>query len=108
MTIRMLGNAIGLAIAQSVLQNEISPLLKAIAAQFPDQANVVFGIVSDQSVIWKSDVPEDVRSSVIDAYVKSLQKVYLVFLAFGGLTFIVSLFAKNLKLRRNLGGAAAE
>ncbi|KAJ2501203.1 hypothetical protein GGH96_002124 [Coemansia sp. RSA 1972] len=108
MTIRMLGNAIGLAIAQSVLQNEISPLLKVIAAQFPDQANVVFGIVSDQSVIWKTGVPEDVRSSVIDAYVKSLQKVYLVFLAFGGLTFIVSLFAKNLKLRKNLGGAAAE
>ncbi|KAJ2141044.1 hypothetical protein IW136_002406 [Coemansia sp. RSA 678] len=108
MTIRMLGNAIGLAIAQSVLQNEISPLLKVIAAQFPDQANVVFGIVSDQSVIWKTNVPEDVRTSVIDAYVKSLQKVYLVFLAFGGLTFIVSLFAKNLKLRRNLGGAAAE
>ncbi|KAJ1857386.1 hypothetical protein GGH12_002868 [Coemansia sp. RSA 1822] len=108
MTIRMLGNAIGLAIAQSVLQNEISPLLKVIAAQFPEQANIVFGIVSDQSVIWKTDVPDDVRSSVIDAYVKSLQKVYLVFLAFGGLTFIVSLFAKNLKLRRNLGGAAAE
>ncbi|KAJ2657415.1 hypothetical protein IW148_005173 [Coemansia sp. RSA 1199] len=108
MTIRMLGSAIGLAIAQSVMQNDISPLLKVIAARFPDQADIVYGIVSDQSIIWESNVPTDVRDAVIEAYVKSTHKVYLVFLAFGGLTFIVSLFAKNLKLRQNLGGAAAE
>ncbi|KAJ2313455.1 hypothetical protein H4S02_004506 [Coemansia sp. RSA 2611] len=108
MTIRMLGSAIGLAIAQSVMQNEISPLLKAIAAKFPDHADVVLGIVSNQSVIWDSQVPTDVRDATIDAYVSALHKVYLVFLAFGGLTFVVSLFAKNLGLRKNLGGAAAE
>ncbi|KAJ2829774.1 hypothetical protein IWW50_000662, partial [Coemansia erecta] len=108
MTIRMLGNAIGLAIAQSVIQNHISPLLKAIAARFPDHSDVIFGIVSDQSIVWKAGVPEDVRDAAIEAYVKSLRTVYLVFLAFGSLTFVLSLFIKNLPLRKNLGGAAAE
>ncbi|KAJ1761672.1 hypothetical protein LPJ58_001045 [Coemansia sp. RSA 1591] len=108
MTIRMLFSAIGLAIAQSVMQNDIMSLLKVIAARFPDQANVVYNIVSNQSVIWEYNVPIDVRDAVTEAYVKSTHKVYLVFMAFGSLTFIVSLFSKNLKLCRNLGDAAAE
>ncbi|KAJ2653282.1 hypothetical protein IWW40_000649 [Coemansia sp. RSA 1250] len=108
MTIRMLGSAIGLAIAQSVLQNKITPLLDAVVAQFPGYSKVVYGIVIDQSIIWKSAVPDDVRNATIDAYVKALKTVYLVFLAFGGLTVILSLFTKNVGLRKQLGGAAME
>ncbi|KAJ2797465.1 hypothetical protein H4R20_005170 [Coemansia guatemalensis] len=103
MTIRMLGNAIGLAIAQSVLQNQISPLLDSIATKFPDYTDVIYGIITDQSVIWGNDVPPKVRDATIDAYVKALRKVYLVILAFGVLTFIISLFVKNVSLRKKLG-----
>ncbi|KAJ1731436.1 hypothetical protein LPJ61_002536 [Coemansia biformis] len=108
MTIRMLGSAIGLAIAQSVLQNQLSPLLQALAVRFPDHVDAVHSITSNQGAIWESTVPEDVRAGVIDAYVQAMHKVYLVFLAFGGLTFVVSLFAKNVALRKKLGGVAAD
>ncbi|KAJ2058047.1 hypothetical protein GGI17_005279 [Coemansia sp. S146] len=106
-TIRMLGSAIGLAVAQSVLQNEISPRLDALAIKYPSDVKTVYSVVNNQSVIWGPAVSSDLRADVIEAYVKSLHTVYLVFLAFGGCTFIVSLFAKNVALRKNIGAAAA-
>ncbi|KAJ2439306.1 hypothetical protein GGI03_008829 [Coemansia sp. RSA 2337] len=107
-TIRMLGSAIGLAVAQSVLQNEISPRLDVLAIKYPNDVKTVYSVINNQSVIWGPAVSSDLRADVIEAYVKSLQTVYLVFLAFGGCTFIVSLFAKNIALRKNIGAAALE
>ncbi|KAJ2336994.1 hypothetical protein GGI00_000509 [Coemansia sp. RSA 2681] len=107
-TIRMLGSAIGLAVAQSVLQNEISPLLSALALKYPNDVDVVYSVINNPAVIWGPTVAASLRADVIEAYVKSLHTVYLVFLAFGGSTFIVSLFAKNVALRKNIGAAAVE
>ncbi|KAJ2822601.1 hypothetical protein GGI24_003899 [Coemansia furcata] len=107
-TIRMLGSAIGLAVAQSVLQNEISPLLDALAIKYPNDVTTVYSVINNQSVIWGSTVSPSLRADVIEAYVKSLHVVYLVFLAFGGCTFITSLFARNVALRKNIGAAAFE
>ncbi|KAJ2104507.1 hypothetical protein GGI09_000009 [Coemansia sp. S100] len=107
-TIRMLGSAIGLAVAQSVLQNEISPRLDVLAIKYPNDVKTVYSVINNQSVIWGPAVSSDLRADVIEAYVKSLQTVYLVFLAFGGCTFIVSLFAKNIALRKNIGAVALE
>ncbi|KAJ2449792.1 hypothetical protein GGF42_004668 [Coemansia sp. RSA 2424] len=107
-TIRMLGSAIGLAVAQSVLQNEISPLLSALALKYPNDVDVVYSVINNPAVIWGPTVAASLRTDVIEAYVKSLHTVYLVFLAFGGSTFIVSLFAKNVALRKNIGAAALE
>ncbi|KAJ2778028.1 hypothetical protein H4R18_004849 [Coemansia javaensis] len=108
MTVRMLGSAIGLAIAQSVLQNQIASRLVAVDAAFPGQHDTVYSILTDQSIIWGHGVPAALSAAVIDAYVASIHKVYLVFLAFGGMTFIVTLFVKKVSLRKNLGGAGME
>ncbi|KAJ2743993.1 hypothetical protein GGI20_003320 [Coemansia sp. BCRC 34301] len=107
-TIRMLGSAIGLAIAQSVLQNEISPLLGALALKYPNDVSTVYSVINNPGVIWGPTVAASLRADVIEAYVKSLHTVYLVFLAFGGSTFVVSLFAKNVALRKNIGASAVE
>ncbi|KAJ2787312.1 hypothetical protein H4R21_007116, partial [Coemansia helicoidea] len=107
-TIRMLGSAIGLAIAQSVIQNSLSPLLAALAARFPAHADLLDDVTRNQAVIWAPGVPPDVRDGVIDAYVHALHKAYFVLLAFGGLTFVISLFVKRTALRKRLGDAAAD
>ncbi|ORX67883.1 MFS general substrate transporter [Linderina pennispora] len=72
MTIRMLGSAIGLAIAQSIFQNKLSPLLVKVVAKFPEAEKIIFGAISNQSIIWEQGVPADVRMAVIHAYVESL------------------------------------
>ncbi|KAJ2808627.1 hypothetical protein H4R20_000761 [Coemansia guatemalensis] len=102
MSMRMVGGSVGQAVAQTILRNRISPMLDDIAAKYPKYTEVVQGIVSDQSVIWKPDVPADVRDETIDAYVKSLHMVYYVFLAFCGCTVIASVFVKNVPLRKKL------
>ncbi|KAI8320363.1 MFS general substrate transporter [Martensiomyces pterosporus] len=106
MTIRMLGSAIGLAIAQSIFQNKISPRLVALSAKYPDALKIIYGVIDNQSVIWAPGVPKNIRDDVISAYVASMHTVYLAFLAFGGLTLIVSLFAKDIPLRKTIGAAA--
>ncbi|KAJ1796960.1 hypothetical protein LPJ59_003430 [Coemansia sp. RSA 2399] len=106
MTLRMLGSAIGLAIAQSVLQNRLSPYLKDLLVKFPDNARTIDGVVNNQGVIWEAGVPTELRSGLIDAYVHSIRMIYYVLIAFGGLCLITTLFMKNVPLRRNIGGSA--
>ncbi|KAJ1647883.1 hypothetical protein LPJ64_000768 [Coemansia asiatica] len=106
MTIRMLGSAIGLAIAQSILQNQLAPHLLDLLQQFPESKDIIHSFSSNQGVIWQPGVPKDVHDSLIEAYVKSMHTVYLIFLSFGGLGFIISLFIKNVPLRKVLGAAA--
>ncbi|KAJ1786585.1 hypothetical protein LPJ59_005901, partial [Coemansia sp. RSA 2399] len=108
MTLRMLGSAIGLAIAQSVLQNRLSPHLKVLLAEFPNNADTINGVINNQGVIWEAGVPTELRSGLINAYVDSLRVIYYVFIAFSGLSLITTLFLKNIPLRKNIGGSANE
>ncbi|KAJ1932167.1 hypothetical protein FBU59_006466, partial [Linderina macrospora] len=107
MTIRMLGSAIGLAIAQSVFQNKLGPLLEKAVARFPESQKIIAGAISNQSIIWEQGVPIDVRNAVIHSYVQSLHLVYYVFLAFASLSMIFVLFIKHIPLRTRIGGAVA-
>ncbi|KAJ1824271.1 hypothetical protein LPJ56_002851 [Coemansia sp. RSA 2599] len=108
MTIRMLGSSTGLTIAQSVLQNQLLPRLLEVLERFPDSSDLIHAFSSNQGVIWEAGVPADVRDSLIEAYVKSMHTVYLIFLSFAGSALFISLFLKNLPLRKVLGAAAAE
>ncbi|KAJ2545945.1 hypothetical protein EV175_005784 [Coemansia sp. RSA 1933] len=107
MTLRMLGSAIGLAVAQSVLQNRLSPLLKDLLVKFPDNADTINGVVNNQGIIWDAGVPTELRDDLISAYVKSLRMIYYVFIAFSGLSLITTVFLKNIPLRKSIGGPAA-
>ncbi|KAJ2695893.1 hypothetical protein FB645_006342 [Coemansia sp. IMI 203386] len=108
MTIRMLGSAIGLAIAQSVLQNQLAPRIDEALLKFPDSKDLISSFTFNQAVIWAEGVPTDVHESLIEAYVKSMHTVYLIFLSFGGAALIISLFVKNIPLRKTLGASAVE
>ncbi|PIA14265.1 MFS general substrate transporter [Coemansia reversa NRRL 1564] len=102
LTLQMLGGALGQAVAQSILRNRISPMLDNIADKFPNHADAVENVIKDPTVIWKPNVPINVRNETIDAYVKSIHVVYYVFLAFGIFTFVCSLFVKNISLRNTI------
>ncbi|KAJ1879965.1 hypothetical protein LPJ57_002534 [Coemansia sp. RSA 486] len=108
MTIRSLGNAVGLAIAQSVLQNQISPRLETIAAKYPQYKDIVDGFSADRAIIWKEGVPEDLRREIIVAFSKSFHTMFYVFLAFGGVSVILTLFVKRTALRKKIGGRVEE
>ncbi|KAJ1803791.1 hypothetical protein LPJ75_005778, partial [Coemansia sp. RSA 2598] len=103
MTIRSLGNAIGLAIAQSVLQNQLSPRLETIVARYPQYADIVDGFSADRAIIWRDSVPEDLRRDMIVAFSKSLHTMFYVFLAFGGVSCILTLCVKKAALRKRIG-----
>ncbi|KAJ1737657.1 hypothetical protein LPJ72_000272 [Coemansia sp. Benny D160-2] len=108
MTIRMLGSAIGLAAAQSILQNQLSPYLDDLTDKFPDYKDTIKSVVSNQGVIWDSGIDLDLRSDLIDSYVKSFRMIYYVFIAFSGLSLITTVMLKNIPLRKKITDSASE
>ncbi|KAJ1993386.1 hypothetical protein GGI25_001955 [Coemansia spiralis] len=108
MTIRMMGGALGLVIAQSIIQNQMSPRLDNLVVKYPDQAATIKGMIRNQSVIWESGVSVDLRNALIEAYVQSLNTMYYVFTAFAGLSFVLSLLLKDAPLHKDFNDSDDE
>ncbi|KAI9503117.1 major facilitator superfamily domain-containing protein [Coemansia spiralis] len=108
MAIRMMGGALGLVIAQSIIQNQMSPRLDNLVVKYPDQAATIKGMIRNQSVIWESGVSVDLRNALIEAYVQSLNTMYYVFTAFAGLSFVLSLLLKDAPLHKDFNDSDDE
>ncbi|KAJ1839618.1 hypothetical protein LPJ70_004990 [Coemansia sp. RSA 2708] len=105
---RVLGSSIGIAILQSVLQNAVIPKLDLLSAQYPDYAHVFGDSLNDQSVIYKSNLPDDVRTQLIHYYVLALQKVFIANVPFATVAFVLVLGLKHIPIRKSIRPGLAE
>ncbi|KAJ1839651.1 hypothetical protein LPJ70_004979 [Coemansia sp. RSA 2708] len=105
---RVLGSSIGIAILQSVLQNAVIPKLDLLSAQYPDYARVFGDSLNDQSVIYKSSLPDDVRAQLIHYYVLALQKVFIANVPFAAVAFVLVLGLKHIPIRKSIRPGLAE
>ncbi|KAJ2803871.1 hypothetical protein H4R20_002721 [Coemansia guatemalensis] len=96
---RSLGGSIGIAILQSILQNDIIPKLNYLSSEYPDYADVFSAALNDQSAIYKSDLPTDVRDQLVHDYVLALQKVFIATVPFVAMGFLLSLPLKHIPLK---------
>ncbi|KAJ2449747.1 hypothetical protein EV183_004714 [Coemansia sp. RSA 2336] len=97
---RMLGSSMGIAILQSIFQNEALPKLDSLSRQHPEYAANIAYTFDDQSTIYTAPFPLEIRNQIIHYYVLALQKV---FIAATGITAIVLLLVvgvKNIPLRQ--------
>ncbi|KAJ2079580.1 hypothetical protein H4R24_003675 [Coemansia sp. RSA 988] len=96
---RSLGGSIGIAILQSILQNSIIPKLNYLSNKYPDYASVFSAALNDQSAIYKSDLPTNVRDQLVHDYVLALQKVFIATVPFVAMGFLMSLPLKHIPLK---------
>jgi len=93
-----LGGAFGLAIANALFNNRVSSsLLNTLSAQ--DTARIT------RSAITFLDSADDAtRTIVIDAYAHGLRGCFILFTAVSGVCFLLSLFVKEVKFRKDPPG----
>ncbi|KAJ2806272.1 hypothetical protein H4R20_001751 [Coemansia guatemalensis] len=102
--VRILGMSIGVAILQSVLQNAIIPKLDLLEDQYPEYAHTILESLNDQSVIYNSGLPDDIRDQLIHYYVLALRKVFIATVPLAGLALLLVLPLKHVPLRKGPSG----
>ncbi|KAJ1962791.1 hypothetical protein GGI12_002435 [Dipsacomyces acuminosporus] len=105
---RVLGGSIGLAILQSVLQNDLVPRLAKLGAQYPQYAPIFERSINDQTAIYTSGLPDDVRVQLVHAFVLALRKVFIANIPFAGISFLFTLPLKHIPLRQDIKPGLAE
>ncbi|KAJ2428430.1 hypothetical protein IW137_001094 [Coemansia sp. RSA 1287] len=105
---RVLGSSIGIAILQSVLQNAVIPKLDLLSIKYPEYAQTFTDSLDDQSIIYKSGLPDDVRDQLIHGYVLALQKVFLATVPFAAVAFLLVIGLKHIPIRKNIKPGIAE
>ncbi|KAJ2607958.1 hypothetical protein H4S08_004632 [Coemansia sp. RSA 1365] len=99
--VRILGMSIGVSILQSVLQNAIIPKLDLLETQYPEYAHTFSESLDDQSVIYNSGLPDDVRDLLIHYYVLALRKVFIATVPLAGFSLLLVLPLKHVPLRKD-------
>ncbi|KAJ2079581.1 hypothetical protein H4R24_003676 [Coemansia sp. RSA 988] len=108
MFMRVLGSSLGIAILQSILQNAIIPKLDLLSSQHPQYANVFTAALNDQSAIYKSGLPDDIRDELVHYYVLAMQKVFIATVPFAAVGFFLTLPLEHIPMRISAAPAASE
>ena len=92
----MLGGAIGVAIAGTIFNNQLSKELAIYAHGLPP--SVVHAVKQSVTVIF--ELPEETRASVVTAYIKSLDYVFILAVPACGVWALLGLMVRNWNLKR--------
>ncbi|KAJ2754581.1 hypothetical protein GGI19_002296 [Coemansia pectinata] len=98
---RILGSSIGVAAMQSIFQNSLLPKLGVLVTQYPAFTMAIMGSVNDQSLIYTSGIPDDIRNQLVHIYVLALRKVFIATVPFAGIAFLFTLPLQHVPLRAN-------
>ncbi|KAJ2059029.1 hypothetical protein GGI17_004669 [Coemansia sp. S146] len=98
---RILGSSIGVAAMQSIFQNSLLPKLGVLVTQYPAFTIAIMGSVNDQSLIYTSGIPDDIRNQLVHIYVLALRKVFIATVPFAGIAFLFTLPLQHVPLRAN-------
>ncbi|RUP17233.1 major facilitator superfamily domain-containing protein [Jimgerdemannia flammicorona] len=90
------GGIFGIAIMGSVFDNKLSSGLESLHLD-----NIPVSLVKNNAT-FVAELPEPIKTEVLDVFVSSLDTVFLVLIPFATLAFIASLFIKQYKMRTGL------
>ncbi|KAI5481116.1 Major facilitator transporter-like protein [Pseudohyphozyma bogoriensis] len=92
---QFLGGVVGLAVGEAVFSSELT---KQLAAYVPNASAALIQVIKESPTSIRTSVPADMVSSVITAYVKALDIVFIVSLAPAVLGLGCSLLIKNINI----------
>ena len=93
--IGFLGRLAGISIAGSVFENMIQVNIHTYAPHVPE--GITVAVMNAADAVWTVVPPSD-RPAIIDAYVKTLNYVFLIGVPAGGLAFVAALAMPVLKM----------
>lgn len=102
---QFVGICISLAIANTVFLNEARRAIQAILTSV--SAETIGSAIQGSMGGFLDTLEPDVRSRVLDAIIVAMDKVYILVIAAGGVTAVLSLFMKRVRLFNGGGVQAA-
>ncbi|KAI9505382.1 hypothetical protein GGI25_004654 [Coemansia spiralis] len=96
---RLLGGSIGIAVMQSIFQNTVLPKLIQLGSQYPEYSNTFIRSFDDQSLIYNSGLPSDIRAELIHVYVVGLKMIFIATVPFAAAGLALTLPLKHIPLR---------
>ncbi|KAJ2477392.1 hypothetical protein IWW56_004361 [Coemansia sp. RSA 2131] len=98
--LRSLGGIICVAILSSVMHSVIKTGLTDLVVAHPAYIFTIARVAEDQSAIYDSGVPDDLRSQIIGIYTKAMRMSFYALLPFSILLVISTLGFEHLELNR--------
>ncbi|ORX73335.1 MFS general substrate transporter [Linderina pennispora] len=99
---RSIGSVCGMAAMQTVLQTELRNRLYGLINSYSGFQRTILRAIDNPHVIYGSHVPLELRDEIIDAYMHSLNRVFLIMLVFAVAMFLWTLPLQHRTLARRL------
>ncbi|KAI9503074.1 major facilitator superfamily domain-containing protein [Coemansia spiralis] len=92
---RILGPSISIAVMQSIFQNATLPKLNDLGTIYPEFRAIFIASFNNQSLIYRSKLPDKIRAELVHIYVLGLNKVFISGVPFAAIGFFLTLPLKN-------------
>ncbi|PVU87131.1 hypothetical protein BB559_006207 [Furculomyces boomerangus] len=92
--------AISVSIISTILKANLNARLAEFASQYPEYTDIIEASKNNAKVAYDASTTYTARNGIIDAYVKSLQRVFIVTAVIVAVAFISTLFVKNFVLEK--------
>ncbi|PVU99395.1 hypothetical protein BB559_000754 [Furculomyces boomerangus] len=97
---RVASGAIGTTISSVVLKTSLNSKLAAFVREYPEYLEITEASKDNAKVIYATTTPTVAKNAIIEAYVQSLQNVFIVLTAAAIISFIFSLFAQYIPMKK--------
>ncbi|KAJ2084395.1 hypothetical protein H4R24_000025 [Coemansia sp. RSA 988] len=93
--LRLLGAAIGIALFNAVLQNNLSTKLAEVVLRHPLYVQYILRSTNNQDIVHLDRVPQSVRSDIIHANAQGFHAIFIACLVFTAITVPLLAFVKR-------------
>ncbi|KAJ2723619.1 hypothetical protein GGI07_002501 [Coemansia sp. Benny D115] len=109
--LRLLGAVVGIALFNTILQNNLTTKLAAVALSHPLYYKYILMSVDNQDIIRLPSVPQSVRDDVIQANAEAFTASFVACVVFAAVAIPLCVFVRHVPMLngklRTLGGAAS-
>ncbi|KAJ2353258.1 hypothetical protein GGF43_003538 [Coemansia sp. RSA 2618] len=93
--LRILGAAVGIALCNAVLQNNLTTKLAAVVLQHPLYTPYILDSVNNSDVMRLPSVPQSVRSAVVEANAHGFRSIFIACTVFAAVTIPLLVFVQG-------------
>ncbi|PVU88499.1 hypothetical protein BB561_005818 [Smittium simulii] len=93
---RILSGAIGITLSTLVQKSVLTPKIKALIQKYPDNIDYIQKSIKNTSLIHSLPMGEDLKYSLINIYVSSITKAFIMFCAVLCLSFAITLISRHI------------
>ncbi|PVU84786.1 hypothetical protein BB559_006321 [Furculomyces boomerangus] len=97
---RFSSGAVGVSVISTILKGNLNSRLATLSQKYPEYKDIIEASKDNAKIAYDASTPLEAKVGIIDAYVKSLQRVYVVLAVVVSVAFVLTLFVRNMYLEK--------